>query len=1686
MGKSNSKIINFSEAEGRCPTEEWERWSDGFEELTKEGPLDRTGFLDRVLGVHVPDMLGERLFAVFDTKRNGYISRKEFLCGMTILSHGDDTERIAFLFNIYNETRSKGLSMQEINKFLRLPAFSQMLPEDRSYLEWLKEEFKRLDFRPHSSRELSYKKFQEWALTFRTPGLVSWVYEFIPPDNGGGGTWGPSPKAVAVQETSEVTLGDHGASQEPGNNKSSSSKDFGRTRKPSQWTCRKSLTEETGFSEAEVRALEAYYYRTSLSAPVVGSSSFELLFAGSSLPDPLLKRLLSAFAVVNPVSMLLAEFVRGVNLCCCGRSTEQANLCFKMFDDDNDKFLSKGELEVLINTLWDISFDESETRQSVLEKALAAHGEVIPANPNHRAPAPPPCGSEDHADADQPSYDRMGLSRKGFRAWCASTPVLRFVQDVSEFACVTFGVQPSDLDQERRSVRRLLKVNWAELEVGSKVYLLSAKWYNSWLYYLGNLDSNSDQNSDNLSEGEAPQPSPRAASQASMDERTNGSNGSGSEDDVPVALAPKLMAQSSNLRPHDVDNREIVAEEQGSDAISVRKNIKERDDYVIIVPELWRALRGWYGGGPEIQREIITAGKDNVKLVELYPLVLMCQLATRRNEPPRNISFSTTRTIQALRTAVAEAWNMEAKHIRLWDLYHENEPKLLKDESTLADAELVPNQLILIEVIMENGRWHGVAPSSPKSNDEASPKNSKEAEKGGKKSSKKNKAETKKFANGSLCGLWNLGNTCFMNSALQCLSATKPLSCYFLNDYYKQELNLDNPLGMEGKVATSYGKLIKELWGSKSAISPRDLKKTIGNFAPQFVGNQQQDAQELLSFLLDGLHEDLNRVLDKPYVPYPDSDGRPDNVVAEEFWQCYLKRNQSVINDLFGAQLKSTLDFECGFQSVRFDPFTCVSLPLPEPESRFILVTVMFADGTRQPVRYSLEVSDEAHVKDLKDLLFRLCGVPPECLQLCEIEEHKVIRFIHNQEPVSYFRADNIYAYEVPIPALDPKAIAQAKAEAERERAKKAEEAKKAAENFAERQRVAQLISQFDPTIMKVNDVLDVKDTANDWLLATVLITAEHGDEEKKETQDTKESADKPNEDGDGEEDGDTKKKKKPAAQPKEMPRPPQEGEKLIYVHYEGWSARWDEWLSCSENRKRLAPPNTKSKEPKAKKARKVYTYKAFNRNDELCVPAHTICLHFIHRRSKPVKNWILYPRLTEMFAEPILLWLDVASTSYEALYQMIWSRVSRYTQVPPSVISAAMAQRNKQVPELSRQVSENTLFTPSTPSHTAHAIDLDDVTVPPFSLHSPAAPAGDKGFDSPKEDRREGEGGGEDESPRAAAGKESGVSGEVSEDNFKPTVSIPNLHLTQKMKKEKEDEKNKNKQDSKRKTQADHEPSMSTNELTDSALPPFLLSYINRDGRTCRYCNWLKRCSGCSVECSDQLLNPQDFPNDLFLAIDWNPDFLEQFFQEEAMKDILEHPSVADHAGKAEEASIVTIDDCMAHFTTREVLDEDAIPVCSQCKTHHSCVTKTLELWSAPPVLVIHLKRLLPRRKIHTKVNAPLVNFDASLFCASDFNDTDGSKLYDLYAVVNHYGSSHGGHYTSYAKTDGQWYHFNDERVSALPPDQSIITRATYLLFYIRKDFTGGNSMDFLSEEIREALKKTPKNPNGGGCSVS
>lgn len=115
---------------------------------------------------------------------------------------------------------------------------------------------------------------------------------------------------------------------------------------------------------------------------------------------------------------------------------------------------------------------------------------------------------------------------------------------------------------------------------------------------------------------------------------------------------------------------------------------------------------------------------------------------------------------------------------------------------------------------------------------------------------------------------------------------------------------------MSGKVAVEFGHLIQKMWSGASSYSPREFKAMIGRFRPMFIGWSQQDSQELLSFLLDGLHEDLNRIYKKPATTKPEWEGGGDlemMQMAKESWRLFKLRNDSVIVDLFQGMYRSTV-----------------------------------------------------------------------------------------------------------------------------------------------------------------------------------------------------------------------------------------------------------------------------------------------------------------------------------------------------------------------------------------------------------------------------------------------------------------------------------------------------------------------------------------------------------------------------------------------------------------------------------------------------------------------------------------------------------------------------------------------------------------------------------------------------------
>ncbi|KAL5469230.1 hypothetical protein EMCRGX_G030452 [Ephydatia muelleri] len=156
----------------------------------------------------------------------------------------------------------------------------------------------------------------------------------------------------------------------------------------------------------------------------------------------------------------------------------------------------------------------------------------------------------------------------------------------------------------------------------------------------------------------------------------------------------------------------------------------------------------------------------------------------------------------------------------------------------------------------------------------------------------KEKKSEKTNAGANVCGLSNLGNTCYMNAALQCVYGTAA----FKDAFMKGPVN--------GELATELRNFLQEM-SIKKAVKPLQLKLLIQNSFRGFSGSSQQDSQEFLTALLERLHEEL----------------RTDGTTSTE---------ESLVSRVFHGQLQTTLHCEtCHQATIKCDPFMFLSVSIP-------------------------------------------------------------------------------------------------------------------------------------------------------------------------------------------------------------------------------------------------------------------------------------------------------------------------------------------------------------------------------------------------------------------------------------------------------------------------------------------------------------------------------------------------------------------------------------------------------------------------------------------------------------------------------------------------------------------------------------------------------------------------------------
>ncbi|XP_051873896.1 ubiquitin carboxyl-terminal hydrolase 4 isoform X2 [Pristis pectinata] len=511
-----------------------------------------------------------------------------------------------------------------------------------------------------------------------------------------------------------------------------------------------------------------------------------------------------------------------------------------------------------------------------------------------------------------------------------------------------------DLESQKNEIGNLLQT---ALVKGDSWYLIDSRWFKQWKKYVG------FDNWDMYNVGER------------------------------------------GMFPGPIDNSGLFAEVESQ---VLKEHLIDELDYVLVPTEAWNKLVDWYAcieGQEPIVRKVVEHGMfvKHCK-VEVYLLELkLCENSNMDNVVTRH--FSKADTIDTIEKEMRKLFSIPVeKETRLWNRYMTNtyEP-LNKPDNTVQDAGLYQGQLLVIELKNEDGTWPRQT-SQTKSSGYASYNSS------------YNYRESHSPSQAGLCGLSNLGNTCFMNSALQCLSNTGPLTDYFLQGKYEEELNRENPLGMRGEIAEAYAELIKQMWSGRNVyVAPRMFKTQVGCFAPQFSGYQQQDSQELLAFLLDGLHEDLNRVKKKPYLELKDDNGREDDVVAKEAWENHRLRNNSIIVDIFHGLFKSTLVCpHCLKVSVTFDPFCYLTLPLPMKKDRTMEIFLVRADPESKPTQYRVIVPKMGSISDICTALSQISGVAAEKMIVTDVYNHRFHKTYRQDEALNHIMdRDDIFVYEV-------------------------------------------------------------------------------------------------------------------------------------------------------------------------------------------------------------------------------------------------------------------------------------------------------------------------------------------------------------------------------------------------------------------------------------------------------------------------------------------------------------------------------------------------------------------------------------------------------------------------------------------------------------------------------------------------
>jgi len=809
-------------------------------------------------------------------------------------------------------------------------------------------------------------------------------------------------------------------------------------------------------------------------------------------------------------------------------------------------------------------------------------------------------------------------------------------------------------------------------------------------------------------------------------------------------------------------------------------------------------------------------------------------------------------------------------------------------------------------------------------------------------------------------GLTNLGNTCYMNSALQCLRSVEELSMYFLNSKWREEINADNPIGHKGAIAKVYAQLLTQIYdvGNMSSFAPKNFKQTLGRANGLFSGYGQQDSQEFVSWLVDALHEDLNRVHVKPYRENPDSDDNtfrdPDAVrkLGETYRENHRARNDSVAMDLFSGFYKNTMVCpECEKVSITFDPYSQLTLQLPIEQSWTHTITYVPLSG--KPFQVEIDMDKNASIKTLKEFVGkRGGGVPAKRIMASEVYSHKFYRHLDDSSTIAETNItvrDEIFFYEldsVPSNWPAPK--------------KKGARYKVLLQGSSDEEIPDSASSLHDRILVPVFHRGPNAYRSQDYSMALwpfyIVLTREEA------------------------KDHDAILRKVLAKVAQATTRPILS--ELTSQPSQAQSRSGSDVVLTTDEDASPGDPLIKDGSIEGEDMVEVTMTGA----PEL--PVHPSSLHIAAQEEaqdvlRP--GSFIPPELRQLF--------DLKHTKKsKEVVTTGWSTVD-HSRTLESITKRIRLSPSREESIQSSTAGEST------------SSDEDEDT-----LNASAEATIEADHASSDEDM---------------VSVEQGTS----------------VVRSGRGKKNKKARKQQRKHERKHRNNKNSKP-------TKYRIPDQPNYPEDPDDET-----------------DDRLIRLGEA-----LVIEWNTEAYDALFGgstdddprgQDAMKflETLDDPEIQEKKAKriARRKHGITLEECFTETAKSEVLSEDNAWYCSRCKELRRA-TKTLEIWTVPDILIIHLKRFSGHRSFRDKIEE-LIDFPVEGLDLSGKVGFPESKdlTYDLFAVDNHYGGLGGGHYTATAQNffDKQWYDYNDSSVSKCGSGQKAVSRAAYLLFYRRRSPT-------------------------------